>query len=229
MDIVEEDGKGISQQRRVRIWDKKKRNYVQVNANEVDRIRGGKRIKTESGAKAKKDEKAVGELYKKWQQRTHKSITATGSQEDPAAGGGNRGGSRFKYRHKKGSEEDRAGGRGGRGGWEGDGGNELKSRDQIMKERKEAKKRVDADEAVDEEAAAMRRRARRRARRARRRAGGGRGEVAEAGEEGGVADETRFSFCNAWNRVRRLGRSIARARAASSLRGYRSHRGCARA
>ena len=86
LDIVEEDGKGISQQRRVRIWDKKKRNYVQVNANEVDRIRGGKRIKTESGAKAKKDEKAVGELYKKWQQRTHKSITATGSQEDPAAG-----------------------------------------------------------------------------------------------------------------------------------------------
>ena len=36
MDIVEEDGKGISQQRRIRIWDKKKRNYVQVNANEVD-------------------------------------------------------------------------------------------------------------------------------------------------------------------------------------------------
>ena len=111
LDIVEEDGKGISQQRRVRIWDKKKRNYVQVNANEVDRIRGGKRIKTESGAKAKKDEKAVGELYKKWQQRTHKSITATGSQEDPAAGGWQPRRSRFKYRHAVGK---RGGSRAGR-------------------------------------------------------------------------------------------------------------------
>jgi ATP-dependent RNA helicase DDX54/DBP10 len=118
MDIVEEDGKGISQQRRVRIWDKKKRNYVQVNASEVDRARGGKRVKTESGAVVKKDEKAQGETYKKWQQRTHRSISATGSQEDPLASGGRgkTGLGRFKYRHTKGGEDDGArGGRGGRG------------------------------------------------------------------------------------------------------------------
>ena len=103
MDIVEEDGKGISQQRRIRIWDKKKRNYVQVNANEVDRARGNKRIKTESGAYAKKDKEAVGEMYKKWQQRTHKSVAATGSQEDPLINGRkDRGAGRFKYRHTKG-------------------------------------------------------------------------------------------------------------------------------
>ena len=66
---------------------------------------------------------------------------------------------------------------------------------------------MDADEAVDEEAAAMEAAG----------AAAGAGEVAEAGEEGEGADETRFSFCNVWNRVRRLGRSIARARAASSL------------
>ena len=81
MDIVEEDGKGINQQRRVRIWDKKKRNYVQVNASEVGA--SGKRIKTESGAVVKKDAKAAGEVYKKWQLRTHRSISATGSQGMP--------------------------------------------------------------------------------------------------------------------------------------------------
>ena len=145
MDIVEEDGKGISQQRRIRIWDKKKRNYVQVNANEVDRARGNKRIKTESGAYAKKDKEAVGEIYKKWQQKTHRSVAATGSQEDPLVNGGKeRGAGRFKYRHTKGRSEEGGGG-GGRGGRGGGGepfvGSELKSRDQIMKERKEAKKK----------------------------------------------------------------------------------------
>ena len=145
LDIVEEDGKGISQQRRVRIWDKKKRNYVQVSASEVDRARGGKRIKTESGAVVKKDEKAQGETYKKWQQRTHRSISATGSQEDPLANGGRgKGGlGRFKYRHTKGGEDERGrGGRGGKGGgWGADDMGELKSRDQIMKERKAMKKK----------------------------------------------------------------------------------------
>ena len=146
MDIVEEDGKGISQQRRIRIWDKKKRNYVQVNANEVDRARGNKRIKTESGAYAKKDKEAVGEIYKKWQQKTHRSVAATGSQEDPLVNGGKeRGAGRFKYRHTKGRSEEGGGGGGGRGGRGGGGepfvGSELKSRDQIMKERKEAKKK----------------------------------------------------------------------------------------
>jgi hypothetical protein len=52
--MVEEDGKGITRQRRVKIWDKKKRNFVTVNANEVDVTRGNKRIKTESGAYAAK-------------------------------------------------------------------------------------------------------------------------------------------------------------------------------
>ena len=121
MDIVEEDGKGIQRQRKVRIWDKKKRNYVQVNADEVDRVRGGKRIKTESGAYAKKDEKAIGEMYKKWTQRTHKSVNATGSQEDPLSSGGGgkgRGLGRFKYRHHKSAEDAQGGGgRGGGGGW----------------------------------------------------------------------------------------------------------------
>ena len=149
MDIVEEDGKGINQQRRVRIWDKKKRNYVQVNASEVGA--SGKRIKTESGAVVKKDAKAAGEVYKKWQLRTHRSISATGSQEDPLSNGGRgKGGARFKYRHTKGGEDDASRGKGGGGGgggekgggWGADDMGELKTRDEVAKARKEAKSKA---------------------------------------------------------------------------------------
>ena len=145
MDIVEEDSKGMNRQHRVSVWDKKKRNYVRVNASEVDRVKN-KRIKTESGAVVKKDDKAVGEMYKKWQQKTHKSINATGSVEDPmsSAGGKARGIGRFKYRHHKSADDPGPGSgpRGGRGSGGGDDTpNELKSKDQIRKERLEAKKK----------------------------------------------------------------------------------------
>jgi hypothetical protein len=88
MDIVEEDGKGISQQRRIRIWDKKKRNYVQVNASEVDRARGNKRVKTESGAVREEGREGVrARCTRSGSRSTHRSVAATGSQEDPLGNG----------------------------------------------------------------------------------------------------------------------------------------------
>ena len=64
MDIVEEDGKGISQQRRVRIWDKKKRNYVQVNASEVDRVRGGRGSRRSLGRTPRRTRRRSGRCTK---------------------------------------------------------------------------------------------------------------------------------------------------------------------
>ena len=80
MDLVEEDGAGISRQKKLYHWDARKKRYVHIRSDEIDLKRGGKRIKNEAGQRVSAVE--AGATYKKWVAKTHKSITATGSMED---------------------------------------------------------------------------------------------------------------------------------------------------
>jgi len=140
MDMVEEDGEGITRQKKLFHWDARKKRYVYIKADEIDIKRGGKRIKNESGQRVNAAE--TGATYKKWMSKTHKSITATGSMEDDVVAGkrGNDPGARFRRGwHTKGAESKSAP-ESSVFGVEGTAAqNELKNADQIRKERKESK------------------------------------------------------------------------------------------
>lgn len=62
-------------------WDKKKRRYIQLQPKEE--IKAGKRLKTESGAKATGDDGPSG-LYQKWAKANKKRVTHTGEEESGA-------------------------------------------------------------------------------------------------------------------------------------------------
>ena len=143
MDIVAEDGASMRKQKKlVNIWDKRKKNYVQVDANEIGK--NGKRITNESGKVVSKD--TLGKTYKKWQSKTNRYVSQVGEVEDEKTRaryekkkrvGASEGGgmSRFKrHFHTKGID-----GGGGRGGGSGNSSapNELRNADQIRKGRKE--------------------------------------------------------------------------------------------
>ena len=141
MDLVEEDGEGISRQKKLFHWDARKKRYVHISRDEIDLKRGGKRIKNESGQRVKAAE--AGEAYKKWMAKTHKSITATGSMEDEATAGKRSFVDSTRFRkgwHTKGTEAKESKSVFGVDGGPPATDNELKSADQIRKERKEAKK-----------------------------------------------------------------------------------------
>ena len=139
MDIVAEDGASMHKQKKlVSVWDKKKKNYVQVDANEIGK--NGKRIKNESGKVVSKD--TLGKTYKKWQSKTNRYVSQVGEVEDEKtrarydkkkrAGASEGGGmSRFKrHFHTKGTE--------GGGNYSGNNApSELRNADQIRKGRKE--------------------------------------------------------------------------------------------
>jgi len=139
MDIVAEDGASMRKQKKlVSVWDKKKKNYVQVDANEIGK--NGKRIKNESGKVVSKD--TLGKTYKKWQSKTNRYVSQVGEVEDEKtrarydkkkrAGASEGGGmSRFKrHFHTKGTE--------GGGNYSGNNApSELRNADQIRKGRKE--------------------------------------------------------------------------------------------
>jgi ATP-dependent RNA helicase DDX54/DBP10 len=140
MDMVEEDGEGITRQKKLFHWDARKKRYVHIKADEIDVKRGGKRLKNESGQRVNAAE--TGATYKKWMSKTHKSITATGSMEDEASASrrGNDSSARFRRGwHTKGTEtkSDNASSVFGIEGPAAQ--NELKNADQIRKERKDAK------------------------------------------------------------------------------------------
>jgi len=139
MDIVAEDGASMRKQKKlVSVWDKKKKNYVQVDANEIGK--NGKRIKNESGKVVSKD--TLGKTYKKWQSKTNRYVSQVGEVEDEKtrarydnkkrAGVSEGGGmSRFKrHFHTKGTD-------GGGNGSENNAPSELRNADQIRKGRKE--------------------------------------------------------------------------------------------
>ena len=141
LDLVEEDGEGISRQKKLFHWDARKKRYIHINRDEIDLKRGGKRLKNEAGQRVNAAE--AGATYKKWVARTHKSITATGSMEDEATVNKRSfvDSTRFKKGwHTKGSEAKES-----KSVFGVDAAapayNELKSAEQIRKERKETKKK----------------------------------------------------------------------------------------
>lgn len=63
-------------------WDKRKRRYIQLQPQEA--VKAGKRVKLESGAKAKGEEAPSG-LYQKWAKAHKRRMTAPGEEESGAA------------------------------------------------------------------------------------------------------------------------------------------------
>ena len=141
MDIVAEDGASMQKQKKlVQIWDKKKKNYVQVDPNEISKT--GKRIKNEAGKVVSAD--TLGKTYKKWQSKTNRYVSQVGEIEDEKtqkryennadrnkiSGGSGRGGgmNRFKrhFHTKDNSKHSKDGAP-----------SELKNADQIRKGRRE--------------------------------------------------------------------------------------------
>ena len=71
----------IASQQKRHHWDKRKRRYIQLQPKEE--VKAGKRMKTESGAKAKGDDAPSG-LYQKWA-KAHKRRVATPGEEESGA------------------------------------------------------------------------------------------------------------------------------------------------
>lgn len=72
----------MAQQQRRFHWDKRKKQYVQLQPNE--QVLAGKRVRTESGNHAKGEGKSSG-LYRKWSKAHHTKILPVGLPEDEHA------------------------------------------------------------------------------------------------------------------------------------------------
>ena len=76
---------GMAQQSRQFHWDKRKRQYIQLQPGE--KVKAGKRLKTESGASVAAKKGPSG-LYKKWSKAHQTRIAPVGQMEDEKAGDG---------------------------------------------------------------------------------------------------------------------------------------------
>ena len=136
IDLMADDGEGAARSRRLVQWDARKRRYVALHGGDADAAarRGNKRMRTESGALITGKIPSTGTgLYKRWQAKTKQAVATTGTEVEEHAGPG-RGAA---------GGRGRGGRRGGRGA--GAGGrhvhnahvrDELKSSEQIQKQRK---------------------------------------------------------------------------------------------
>jgi len=83
MDVQPDDTLAMQDKKRIQRWDAKKKKFVQSTVGEVRR--GEVRDKRENGGikrMTKKEQLAQrGQLYQKWQQKTHKRIGNTGDEE----------------------------------------------------------------------------------------------------------------------------------------------------
>eukprot|EP01118_Nematostelium_gracile_P020190 TRINITY_DN9717_c0_g1_i1.p1 TRINITY_DN9717_c0_g1~~TRINITY_DN9717_c0_g1_i1.p1 ORF type:complete len:302 (+),score=94.50 TRINITY_DN9717_c0_g1_i1:128-907(+) len=125
MDLMGDDTSTIKNDRLVRKWDRKKKKFVMVKGG-VD-VNDKKSMKNESGQKIKEADK--GKIYENWTRRTHMSIPKVGDIEDKSTSHSAKNLNLFKFKHqqnRKTNEKVRS---------------ELKSADQIQKERKEKAKK----------------------------------------------------------------------------------------
>ena len=76
---------GMVEQRRNFHWDKRKKQYVQLQPGE--KLRAGKRMRTESGASVLSKNEPSG-IYQKWSRAHQTKIAPTGQLEDAKAGNG---------------------------------------------------------------------------------------------------------------------------------------------
>lgn len=75
LNILGDESADLVKQHRIMRWDKSKRKYVQTTLGaESSGESKSKRLKVESGQLVKHDKAKLGQLYEKWQKKTHKSI-----------------------------------------------------------------------------------------------------------------------------------------------------------
>lgn len=124
-----------SQQKRHH-WDKRKRRYIQLQPKEE--VKAGKRLKTESGARAKSNNAPSG-LYEKWAKAHKRRIATPGEEENGAAAAYSK---NLSNRFKKGgrgwvnpakSPSGPAGGKSSK--------SELRTMDEVRRNRKEAERK----------------------------------------------------------------------------------------
>jgi len=75
LNILGDESADLVKHHRIMRWDKSKRKYVQTTLGaETSGDSKSKRLKVESGQLVKHDKAKLGQLYEKWQKKTHKSI-----------------------------------------------------------------------------------------------------------------------------------------------------------
>lgn len=151
LDVQPDEALEMVKRKRIMHWDARKKKYVRATMSELGEGRGQKKLRTESGVTVSGSSQATGEIYKKWQKRTNKTVSLAGGDEDDGNEGGGEEGTgskrgvygqreddagRFmgvkKYRHvqNKQAQVETGRGTGGRKARE-----ELKTAGQILKER----------------------------------------------------------------------------------------------
>ena len=83
LDIVGDENADLVKKHRIMRWDKSKRKYVQTTIGaELSGDSKSKKLRLESGHFIKSDKAKLGDLYEKWQKKTHKSIGRVGVFDD---------------------------------------------------------------------------------------------------------------------------------------------------
>ncbi|CAN1234689.1 Putative DEAD-box ATP-dependent RNA helicase 29 [Linum perenne] len=77
MDLVADDKDSLKKQKTLYHWDKKGKKYIKLNNG--DRVTASGKIKTEGGAKVSGSKTGI---YKKWQDKSHRTISVRGSNGD---------------------------------------------------------------------------------------------------------------------------------------------------
>eukprot|EP00884_Botryococcus_braunii_P015329 jgi/Botrbrau1/247/Bobra.0022s0221.1 len=83
LDLLADDEEGIANQARNWHWDKRKKRYIMLQPGE--KVAGGKRVRSESGAKAVTGTSSG--LYNKWMKSSQRKVALPGDLELPSAGG----------------------------------------------------------------------------------------------------------------------------------------------
>ncbi|CAI5666956.1 unnamed protein product [Oreochromis niloticus] len=125
LDLMGDEGDRLNQQKKMMKWDRKKKRFVRETGKEDQK----KKIKTDSGQviSNKKNRK---NFYEEWKKKY--KIDDTGSGSDGETGGGGRKPARGRGRGRRGPNVQSSGDHKGR--------SELKTKDQIMKQRKKKQK-----------------------------------------------------------------------------------------
>ncbi len=145
MDLTGEDAAGAAKMRSAAWhWDKKAKKYVKLNKNEA--MKAGKRVRTESGATKRAGEGPSG-IYERWSKKTKVSI-GSGAGADKSAKLADAMGSRFNKGGRgwvnplKARGDDAGGDGGGRsGGYKKGQRDELRSADEVRKNRKDEERK----------------------------------------------------------------------------------------
>lgn len=188
LDVQPDEALEMTKRKRIMHWDARKKKYIRATMSEMGEARGNQKLRSESGVtlSGSSAKKPTGEIYKKWQKKTNKTLALAGGDEDGddgAKGGSDERGiygqkiddgrimgtKKFRHMANKQAVVETGRGTGGRRAKE-----ELKTAGQIHKERKVKEKE--------------------RLRLAKKSVGGGRGSGGRGGGRGGGEGRGRGGF-----------------------------------